>query len=70
MTDLRAFGLNWRQVESLRMMVNEGEELTNRQYREMFDITARTALRDLKDLVEAGQARRLGKRRDARYVAP
>ena len=68
-TDLRELGLNERQVEALRLMVNEREEMTNRLYREMFDVTARTALRDLKDLVEAGQARQVGQGRNIRYVA-
>jgi ATP-dependent DNA helicase RecG len=68
-TDLRELGLNERQIEALRLMVNEGWELTNRQYREMFDITDRTALRDLDGLVEIGQIQRIGKGRGVRYVA-
>lgn len=68
-TDLKELGLNERQVEALRLMVNEDEELTNRRYREMFDITARTALRDLKGLVEIGEARQVGEGRNVRYVA-
>jgi len=28
-TDLRALGLNERQIEALRLMINEGKELTN-----------------------------------------
>ena len=68
-TDLRALGLNERQIEALRLMVNEGKELTNHQYREMFGITDRTALRDLKGLVAAGQAQRVGKGRNVRYTA-
>ncbi len=69
LTDLQELGLNERQVEALRVMVNEGEEMPNRQYREMFDVTARTALRDLKGLVEAGQVRQVGQGRSVRYVA-
>jgi len=68
-TDLQELGLNERQVEALRLMVNEAQELTNRQYREMFDVTARTALRDLKGLVEAGQVRQVGEGHSVRYVA-
>ena len=68
-TDLRALGLNERQVEALRLMINEGVELSNRRYREMFDITDRSALRDLYQLVDLGLVRRLGERRSARYVA-
>ena len=58
-----------RQVEALRLMVNEGVELNNRRYREMFDITDRSALRDLHQLADLGLIRRLGERRSARYVA-
>ena len=68
-TDLRTLGLNERQVEALRLMVNEENELTNRRYRKMFGITDRTALRDLKGLVAAGQAQRVGKGRNVRYIA-
>jgi predicted HTH transcriptional regulator len=68
-TDLRELGLNERQIEALRLMVNEGKELTNHRYREMFGITDRSALRDLKGLVAAGQAQRVGKGRSVRYVA-
>ncbi len=57
------------QVEALRLMVNEGEEMTNRQYREMFDISYRTAARDLNGLVDLGQARQIGQGRSTSYVA-
>jgi predicted HTH transcriptional regulator len=43
--------------------------MTNRRYREMFDITYRTAVRDLNDLVEKDQARQIGQERSTRYVA-
>jgi len=61
--------LNERQVEALRLMVNEGTELNNRRYRDMFGITDRSALRDLYQLVDLGLVRRLGERRSARYIA-
>ncbi len=68
-TDLRELGLNERQIEALRLMVNADEEMTNRRYRELFDITYRTAVRDLNELVEKGQARRVGQGRGTRYIA-
>ncbi len=68
-TDLTELGLNERQVEALRLMVNEGAELTNRRYRDIFDISYRTAARDLNGLIDIGQARRIGKGRSTRYVA-
>ena len=69
MTDLRALGLNERQIDALRLMVNEGKELTNCWYRETFGITDRTALRDLNGLIAAGQTRRVGRGRNVRYIA-
>lgn len=68
-TDLRALGLNERQIEALALMVNEGLEFTNQRYREHFAVTSKTAARDLSGLVEVGQARRLGRGRGVRYVA-
>lgn len=68
-TDLRSWGLNERQIQALTFMINESKELTNRQYRERFRITDRSALRDLNQLVALGLARRLGHGRAARYTA-
>ena len=53
----------------LALMVNEGIEFTNQRYREFFDVTGKTATRDLGGLVEVGQVRRLGRGRGIRYVA-
>jgi predicted HTH transcriptional regulator len=68
-TDLRALGLNARQVEALRLMVNEGKEMTNREYRRLFDVTNVTAFRDLNQLVSLGQAKVIGSGRGSRYTA-
>jgi len=68
-TDLRTLGLNERQVEALRLMVNEGQEMTNRKYREMFGVGNQTAARELKGLVAKGQARQIGQGRATRYEA-
>ena len=53
-TDLRELGLNERQIEALRLMVNEGRELSNKEYRQMFGVATRTASRDLMELVKTG----------------
>lgn len=45
-TDLRDLGLNERQIEALRLMVNEGQELTNREYRDLTDVSRRWATSD------------------------
>ena len=68
-TDLRTLGLNERQIEALRLMVNEDRDMTNREYREMFSVGNQTAARELKGLVEKGQARRVGQGRATRYEA-
>lgn len=67
-TDLRELGLNERQIEALRLMVNEDRELTNRDYREMFGVTYITAFRDLSRLVDLNLARAEGAGRGRKYV--
>ena len=67
-TDLRALGLNERQVHALALMVNEGRELTNREYREMFGIAKNTALRDLDGLVCTGWVRQVARGRATGYA--
>jgi len=68
-TDLRALGLNERQIEALRLMVNEKRILTNRDYRELFNVGNQTASRELTKLVEKGQARQVGSGRATKYEA-
>ena len=68
-TDLRTLGLNERQVQALALMVNDGRELTNREYREMFGISYVTAFRDLTALVATRQAKMIGSGRSSRYGA-
>ncbi len=65
--DLDALGLNKRQIEALRLMVNEGEAFTNQKYREKFGISNKTAADDLKGLAKAGQISSEGKGRSTRY---
>jgi ATP-dependent DNA helicase RecG len=68
-TDLRTVGLSQRQIEALRLMLNEGRELNNQMYRELFGVTDRTALRDLTALVATRYVRRIGEGRKVVYVA-
>lgn len=68
-TDLRSLGLNERQIEALRLMVNEGRELTNKEYRQLFGVTNVTAFRDLSQLVKVGQAKVIGSGRGRKYRA-
>ena len=67
--DLRELGLNERQIEALRLMVNEGKIMTNRQYRKIFKITDRTTLRDLDFLLKKGLVKKEGFKKDAIYKA-
>ena len=68
-TDLRELGLNERQIEALRLMVNEGSEFTNQAYREHFGVAKKTVVRDIEVLMELGLIRRVGRGRATRYVA-
>ena len=70
MTDLRALGLNKRQIEALRLMVNEGQELSNADYRRLFQVSKNTASRDLQALVKTGWVKIKGTGRGTRYRAP
>ena len=68
-TDLKKLGLNERQIEALRLMVNEGIIMTNRIYRERFKITDRTALRDLDFMVKKRLITKEGFKKDSIYKA-
>ncbi len=68
-TDLEEEGLNRRQIEALRIMVNEGDSMTNRKYRELFGVTNKTAAEDLKQLVKKGMAKSRGRGRSVSYIA-
>lgn len=50
-------------------MVNEGQELSNADYRRLFNVSQRTATRDLTGLVQTGWVRQVGIRRGTRYTA-
>ena len=66
--NLRKLNLNERQIKAV-MYVKEKGKITNREYREMFSITDRTALNDLKDLCEKGILVRIGKTgRSTEYI--
>jgi predicted HTH transcriptional regulator len=68
-TDLRALGLNERQIEALALMVNEGRRLTNREYRNLFRVAVSTAQRDLEKLVHTGWVQQIGQGRSLEYRA-
>lgn len=67
LTDLKKLGLNERQIEALRLMVNEKKVITNEKYQVTFNVSRRTALRDLKGLVESGQVKTEGIGKGTKY---
>jgi len=67
--DLRELGLNNRQIEALRLMVNERKEMTNSRYREIFSVANKTAATDLDASVKQGLIKRIGRGRSTRYKA-
>ena len=62
--------LNKRQKKALEY-VSEHSMITNRHYNELFPaITSRTALNDLKDMVDKGLLPKEGKTKNAYYIIP
>lgn len=68
-TDLKELGLNERQIEALRLMVNEDEKITIRKYANIFDVSDKTVKRDLKKLVETGFVVKVGYKKGAHFEA-
>lgn len=68
-TDLRGLGLNQKQIEALKMMVNEGKVFNNPLYQDTFKVSKATAARHLKGLVTKHQAVRSGKGKNWIYKA-
>ncbi|MFH1439431.1 MAG: ATP-binding protein [Candidatus Woesearchaeota archaeon] len=68
-TDLKEMGLNERQIEGLRLMINRGEKLTIQEYAMKFDVSSKTAKRDIKELVETGYIKKVGVKKGAFFEA-
>ncbi|MFC1643611.1 ATP-binding protein [Chlamydiota bacterium] len=68
-TDLKALGLNERQIEALRLMVNEKIAFSNKMYRNHFNVSNQTFVRDMKLMTEMGQVKTIGKGRSLKYLA-
>ena len=66
--DLRELGLNDRQIRVLKLMVNEDRIFTNREYRQLFNVTNKTASTDLNGLVERRMVQTRGKGRSVEYL--
>jgi len=67
MTNLKELGLNERQIEALRLMVNEGKKMTNKEYCRLFNVSRQTATRDLLDIFNKKMISKKGKGRGAYY---
>jgi len=68
-TDLKKLGLNKRQVEALRLMVNEKQTLEIVDYCKKFDVTEKTARRDLKKMISIGYVEKIGATKGAFFKA-
>lgn len=68
-TDLRELGLNERQIEALRLMLNEGKKMTIKVYTNLFNISDKTAKRDMKKLVKTGFVAKIGYKKGAYFKA-
>lgn len=67
--DLRTLGLNARQIEAMRLLRNEAQTISNAEYRKLFGVSDRTALRDLSALMKLGLVRRVGSGPQSFYLA-
>jgi predicted HTH transcriptional regulator len=65
--DLKKLGLNNRQIEVLRMIVNDRAVMTNEFYQKTFKVSRRTAVRDLQGLVESNQIKCEGVGKGTKY---
>ena len=60
-------GLSERQREAIRYL-QEAQEITTKEYGKLTRVSDRTALRDLRDLVDRGLLQEFGKRRGKYYA--
>jgi len=68
-TDLKKLGLNERQIEALRMMVNENRKLSIGEYCNSFSVNEKTARRDFKKLISLGFVEKIGVTKNAYFKA-
>ena len=68
-TDLKKLGLNERQIEALKLMVNAKVLFSNKEYQQHFKVSNQTFVRDMKLLSEAGQVLPVGRGRALKYGA-
>ncbi len=66
--DLRELGLNNRQIEALRLMVNENKRMSTKKYCRRFNISRNTAYLDLSELVKKNMILPMGQGRSLYYT--
>lgn len=69
MVDLRDLGLNDRQIEALRLMVNERRKFTIKEYVNVFKVSDKTGKRDMKKLINLGLVLKRGFKKGAYFEA-
>ena len=68
-TDLKKLGLNERQIEALRLMVNDKQAMEIVVYRKHFHVNEKTARRDFKKLIETKLVQKIGSTKGAFFKA-
>lgn len=67
--DLREVGLNDRQIEALRLMVNGKKQMTIKKYVSLFDVSDKTAKRDMGSLLRKSFIVKTGYKKGAYFKA-
>ncbi|OGF45989.1 MAG: hypothetical protein A2452_02565 [Candidatus Firestonebacteria bacterium RIFOXYC2_FULL_39_67] len=67
--DLKKLGLNERQIEALRFMVNGTKNITIGDYAKQYSVSVKTAKRDIKYLVKSGMVVKIGYKKGAFFKA-
>lgn len=66
-TDLRKLGLNERQIKALEHMLNEKQKLTIKEYAALFNMSDKTAKRDMAILAKSGLVVKVGYKKGAYF---
>jgi len=67
--DLKELGLNDRQIQVLKLAVNKKQNITIQKYADMFNISDKTAKRDIKKLIEVQMIEKVGFKKGAYFKA-
>lgn len=67
--DLKKLGLNERQIDALRLMINEKKAMEIVGYCKRFKVNEKTARRDFKKLIETGFIEKIGASKGAFFKA-